>query len=233
MDYYRNALEAMHLLFDKTGVNYWRDWIEKDLHEWEKKSVDHHLSAYGGMGSLNDVIICPENGHNVSAIQVSWINCLFDDLKSLCYQFAKSKGNSIPEEEIQKALWNKGSIIQGWRCLACGYSELSIKDIENYVSYYWIRSYIVKAVIDGRLKEFVEQILSHNTPGVEKERTKIKEIAGNSNINVTDREGWLRPCPRCGGNDTAVYRWKKSQKKYFLKEVDIFIPTQDNLPLRN
>ncbi|WP_407635981.1 DUF6966 domain-containing protein [Propionispira raffinosivorans] len=38
--------------------------MEKDLDEWEnEKSVHHHISAYGGMGSLSDLIICTQNGH--------------------------------------------------------------------------------------------------------------------------------------------------------------------------
>ncbi|SEJ88862.1 hypothetical protein SAMN05660742_1225 [Propionispira arboris] len=62
--HYCQSLRALKFIFEQTEVHYWAKWIEKDLDECEnEKSVHHHISAYGGMGSLSDLIICTQNGH--------------------------------------------------------------------------------------------------------------------------------------------------------------------------
>src|SRR4051812_41032599 len=48
--------------------NFWADWLEKDadrIKNGDREGVDHLLSAFGGMGSFNDLIISPANGHKV------------------------------------------------------------------------------------------------------------------------------------------------------------------------
>ena len=44
---------------------HWADWISSDrqrIANHDIGGVDHFLSALGGMGSLNDLLILPENG---------------------------------------------------------------------------------------------------------------------------------------------------------------------------
>ena len=45
-------------LFRKHAITHWASWLERDI-EYIRKSdfygVQHLLSAYGGMGSLNDI----------------------------------------------------------------------------------------------------------------------------------------------------------------------------------
>ena len=47
-----------------------------------------------------------------------------------------------------------------------------------------------------------------------------------SNIFLSDCVGWMRPCPNCGSDDTAAYRWKRATSWEAR-----FEPTDDNLPL--
>ena len=62
-----NQTDFKIMIDSKSGLSYLAKWISMDLDRWEiEKSVRHHSSAYGGMGSLNDLIICTENKHSVT-----------------------------------------------------------------------------------------------------------------------------------------------------------------------
>lgn len=230
MNSYQDALEAMYLLLDKCGENFWRDWIATDLEEFKNnKSTKHHLSAYGGMGSFNDVLICQDNGHNVSKQQEPFLQWLFNDLSSICYVLANSFNKNISIKEIERSMGNMCPSLQGWRCLTCEYSEVTVSDIESYIAYHWVRKNILKALESNELILFVNNIISLNIPGIDKERRVLKDIIIKSNIQVTNREGWLQPCPKCKQENTAVYRWNREKK---LIGTDEFVPSNDNLKLK-
>lgn len=61
MDYYLQALQTMHyILNSQNNPNAWFDnwveWISKDITDWEfRQNTYHHIRAYGGMGSFNDL----------------------------------------------------------------------------------------------------------------------------------------------------------------------------------
>ena len=68
----RSILQADHPEFKN-----WIDWLERDIQDWnQRREVAHHLRAYGGMGSFNDL---PSMRGNHDYI--------FDFLKSVCYAF--------------------------------------------------------------------------------------------------------------------------------------------------
>ena len=57
-------------------------WLERDIEDWtQRREVAHHLLAYGGMGSFNDL---PNMRGNHDYI--------FDFLKSVCYTFGHRNG---------------------------------------------------------------------------------------------------------------------------------------------
>lgn len=136
MDYYKITLEALYKLLNETGVKFWADWVAKDLILWEQsKSVEHHLSAYGGMGSINDVIICVQNNHNVTSKQEPWVNFLLMYLQSLSIFLVNSKDREITIDMMKDNFQCDSSKIQGTRCLLCGYSELSLTDIGPFIGF--------------------------------------------------------------------------------------------------
>ena len=73
----RSILQADHPEFKN-----WIDWLERDIQDWnQRREVAHHLRAYGGMGSFNDL---PSMRGNHDYI--------FDFLKSVCYAFGHLYG---------------------------------------------------------------------------------------------------------------------------------------------
>ncbi len=109
---YSEALYAMQELLDALGLDYGVKWIEQDLHEWESgEGVQHHLSAYGGMGSFNDI-----------GIGDVWAEALLRELRSVCYYFAHhltDKRDTVALEQSMGSYWAQ---LWGIRCLACGCS---------------------------------------------------------------------------------------------------------------
>ncbi|MDR7253982.1 hypothetical protein J2X46_002972 [Nocardioides sp. BE266] len=60
--------DAVRLL-EGVGEQHWAAWLRGDLRRLRRGdgfAIEHLLSAYGGMGSINDVLISPHNGHDVS-----------------------------------------------------------------------------------------------------------------------------------------------------------------------
>ena len=86
--YYIYALQALKQLFTETSCT-WRKWIETDIEEYlSTGSVEHHLGAYGGMGSINDIWICKVNNHTINDEAEPWANELMEYFKCLSYGIA-------------------------------------------------------------------------------------------------------------------------------------------------
>jgi hypothetical protein len=248
MTTYFQVLTALEHLLDKAGEKQWRDWLRQDITLWEsKKDVTHHLSAYGGMGSFNDVWICVGNGYKVTKAQEPWVNNLFEMLKGLCFQLAHNpdkreaiqdinsnsyapifKGfvHSLDKSGIDKEASQFSQImskLHGWRCLKCGHSETKTYDIENYLARIFLPKYINNAKTEKELKSIVDSAFAIDFDGISQARSQLKQMILGSNIEIVDREGWMRPCKICGSDNTAVYRWELRN--------NIFYPSKDNVSL--
>lgn len=233
MDYYKITLEALYKLLDETGVTFWADWILKDIKLWEQnRSTEHHLSAYGGMGSFNDLVICTQNKHNVTKEQEPWVNTLLIYLQSLSTFLAKSKDRDITISSIANKLQCNSSQIQGTRCLSCGYAELTLTNVDSFIAPKIVSEGIVKSLKNENLIEFIGDVIMVNLKQIEFQRKKIIKIINSSGINYTSLSRWMRPCPKCGSEDTAVYRWDKVKRKSILFNKKYkFEPSDDNLSL--
>ncbi|MTI49880.1 MAG: hypothetical protein FH761_18780 [Firmicutes bacterium] len=81
--------------------------------------------------------------------------------------------------------------------------------------------------------DFIGDVIMVNLTQVEPQRKEIIKIIKKSRINYTSLNRWMRSCPSCGSEDTAVYRWDKVKRKSILfNEQSKFKPSDDNLPLR-
>lgn len=202
----------MRLLLGSCGQTHWRDWVAKDLQEWDAKgSVSHHLSAYGGMGSLNDVYLTAE-ACSVPAETESWLAALFDDLRSICYLLAQHQEKLLPGLRgslIGMQMAAPRAEVSGWLCGSCGHSEITPLEMELYLARHEVRPAILDALRQHRVSTLVEEVLSgERARGVENRREKLREELQASGISIKEREGWMRPCPQCKGDDTTVSYWE-------------------------
>lgn len=86
------TIEAASSLLRRYGVEFWAKWLADDatrIRSRDFQGLEHLLSAYGGMGSLNDVYICPENGHPVAAEDVAAVNKQLQHLLSRIFKLAE------------------------------------------------------------------------------------------------------------------------------------------------
>src|SRR5262245_59574449 len=154
MGHYQHCLEAMIRLLEAVGETQWSTWLREDVRLWQASSdTRHHLAAYGGMGSFNDVCICRQNQDRVTEQQEPWANVLFEWLKTLCYFLARNPQEEVTAARLLKAVGRhdaalaafvggdrapvsmRGRVngeqkLQGWRCLDCGHGEVATQDIE-------------------------------------------------------------------------------------------------------
>jgi len=87
------VLRELHALLRDHGEKQWMEWVQTDLRYLEKGDgygAEHFLRAFGGMGSLSDLIICPENGHSIAATQVDLVNSRLQSLRSRAYELARA-----------------------------------------------------------------------------------------------------------------------------------------------
>ena len=215
MNQYLNSLQAMHELLGALQSTHWRDWIAKDIAEWQNsKSTRHHLSAYGGMGSFNDL-----------AFTDPWLDTLFGDLKSACNYFAHHPEDMPDISKLKSVMGETDFVLSGWRCFACGYCVVSHRDIERFIAHKVVREHILEEIDHGHLLEFVRSVIQSPPSDRILSYTNVAEWVAHAGINIREADGWFRPCSNCNSEHTGAYRWS-------LSDSQEFIPSKSNLNIR-
>jgi hypothetical protein len=85
-------LEQIAHLLVTHGEHHWSAWITRDITTMKNHNANgivHLLSAYGGMGSFNDLWLCSTNGHRIDDSEVIKVNDKLSALRSEAYALAK------------------------------------------------------------------------------------------------------------------------------------------------
>jgi len=218
-DHYEISLKILYQLLHQSGNNHWANWIKKDIKLWKlEKSVKHHLGAYGGMGSINDLWVGGENKDGI------WENLIFETIKNLSWNLAKKRIKEAPKSvEFYK---NGNGQLTGWRCINCGISKISKTKIEYYLSNKYLPAKIVQLVKDKNLEDLLPvKNWIHNSE-IEVERAKILQSISETDIELEEFSFWLKICPNCKSGNVCVYRWE-----YEIIN-DRIIESKDNLKIK-
>ncbi len=219
-DYYKATLEVLSEILQEENYQNWANWMQEDIKLWEtNKSVEHHLHAYGGMGSFNDIVIGGNDNEGI------WKGHVFEHLQTLAYSLAK--GDSV--EVILSSFSNQNRVneISGWRCRNCGDARMTDRDINLFIAYYFVPQYFVDYVRDDRLKEVVDIPKLVDSEEVMNKKAQIKSFIQRANIILNPDNNWLWTCPKCDSSEVCVYRWKVSEDGSKLVEGD------DNLEIKS
>ena len=84
-------LRTMIALLDTYHVEHWSGWFSACLRQIEAGDVyglQHVLDAFGGMGSLNDLLIHPTNGHPIDPRDVEAVDRELHDLREAVWSRA-------------------------------------------------------------------------------------------------------------------------------------------------
>ncbi len=79
------SLDDASALLAKHGAHRWAAWLSEDrerIANHDRYGVEHLLMAFGGMGSLNDVVFHPMNGNASGEDDDGWENAKLDALRS-------------------------------------------------------------------------------------------------------------------------------------------------------
>jgi len=74
--------QAVNLL-SSVGEERWANWLSVDeqrIRRLDFYGIEHLLSAFGGMGSINDLVLHPINGHKIEDQDVNSTNERWQDL---------------------------------------------------------------------------------------------------------------------------------------------------------
>jgi hypothetical protein len=88
------VLGEMAALLQARGRTHWAEWVgeaRRRLEAGDASGLDHLLSAYGGMGSLNDVVFHPRNGDNLGEAELARTNTELERLRSTAYELATAR----------------------------------------------------------------------------------------------------------------------------------------------
>ena len=212
-DYYKITLEVLVQILKEENYDHWANWMQEDIKLWEtKKSVEHHLHAYGGMGSFNDVIVGSNDNQGI------WEGHIFGHLQTLVYSLAK--GDSL--QSILEGILNRNNTneINGWRCRNCGDARMTEKDINLFIAYYFIPKFFTEYVHKDKLQEVVNIPKLIDSEEVTVKKEQIKSLIKQANIILNPDDNWLWTCPKCGSSEVCAYRWNVLENGSKLVESD-------------
>ena len=84
--------DELATIFELHGEQRWSHWIRDDaanLRRGDLGGVRHFLSAFGGMGSLNDRYLCIENGDKIEKAAVITVNTRLSQIRSDAWSLAR------------------------------------------------------------------------------------------------------------------------------------------------
>lgn len=87
-----NVADARELL-ERFGEDHWAKWmtsVHAELNAQDAQGLTRLLGAYGGMGTFNDLVIHPVNGHPVAEDDIDRINRSLAGLRTAMYSDAKA-----------------------------------------------------------------------------------------------------------------------------------------------
>jgi hypothetical protein len=92
-------VEALSSFLRKYGEEHWSAWLSKDasrIRNLDLYGLQHLLGAFGGMGSISDLLLHPANGHKVSETEVDHVNEALRSMLSEVYRLA----HTLYQEEL-------------------------------------------------------------------------------------------------------------------------------------
>ncbi len=92
--------EAISLL-ENVEEKGWSEWLRENLNLITNRDfcgILRLLGGFGGMGSFNDLMIHPENGHKIQHNNIDKVNDCLDALRSELYRLAFRIKREVEQE---------------------------------------------------------------------------------------------------------------------------------------
>ena len=195
-DLYSDTLRGMQILLTTAGEDDWRWWIEQDILAWgTRKSVAHHLDAFGGSGSIEAL----------EFVDV-WINTSFDQLRTLSSYLARCLKAGASADHVGDLFLVEAELL-GWRCSTCQFASASQREVEAYRAEWIVLEGLSHAVQKGTVQAFIERIINEHPDDLAPTEATILGWMEAGGVQLRSGEGLMRPCPNCKSFQTVNYGW--------------------------
>ena len=94
-----STLDEVTGLLRDVGEESWLSWLRLRMAEMKCRDIsglDRLLRSYGGMGSFNDLVIHPINGHRIDADDLNAVNDRLVQLRQRCWELARDIRHLLP-----------------------------------------------------------------------------------------------------------------------------------------
>lgn len=185
MEEYLKSLELQQKLLLANNEPFWADWIQKDMNAWDRdKTTQHHLDAFGGAGSYNDVNL--NYGENLGY----WKNALLSNLATVSYCLAKGEKFVMPN--------NGGTSLECVKCQKCDRVETNENNISRFVAGRFIPFFMNELFLTNAYANLLdlEKLAADARVGIFTD--KLKEELLEMKIEIkTDNNAWNLQCISC------------------------------------
>lgn len=106
VDHLASLIEQTAELLKAHGEEHWADWMEADARAIRARDawgLDHFLAAFGGSGSLRDLIFHPMNGNAETADDGRAATEQLDELLTEAYPIALDLERELNDSEEQES----------------------------------------------------------------------------------------------------------------------------------
>ena len=122
---FEDAKRVLVSLLTEVGDQHWSSLIASS-------TSASFRGLLGGMGSLNDLIICRQNSHQISDDADPRANALLSAMVNVCFE-AGSRG-PLSADDAAKLCVNRPLVISGSRCRQCGYSFCGSRQVLSHLA---------------------------------------------------------------------------------------------------
>ena len=208
-----DAKRVLDALLSEVGEQHWASQVGRS-------SSSSFRGLLGGMGSLNDVIICRQNSHKVTDEDDPRANALLTAMIGVCYE-ASSRGPLLASDAARLCV-GEGIVLSGSRCRQCGHSFMGSRSLLSHLATVRLAS----VMADSSASDWpVGSLLAYwHTRESDQAVAALADRLRSAGIEYSPGDGWMRPCRACHSEDTCIYRWR-------ITDTSIY-PSDDNLTIR-
>jgi hypothetical protein len=92
LEHLSQLLDEASELLSAHGATHWADWLREDarlIRDSDFYGIEHLLTAFGGMGSFNDVVLCSTGEVENPSQMLTAENDRLSELRTLIYAIAR------------------------------------------------------------------------------------------------------------------------------------------------
>ncbi len=214
MNYYEASLQGLKRILHVSGEEGYEHYIDECISEWQKGGKTQKLQAGFKKGGAFEKFSF-ENTRFTSHEQQFWYTKLFGGMVAMALQLARfqDEGRTVPIEFIRKNFGIPSDVISGTKCSKCGAKEITMGDIDKYITPKVVAAAIVDGLEQSCLIQNVDAVLELRSKELLQGREDAKLRAANTQVSVSSDRTPAAVCKHCGSSDLVRCRFLRHTKE--------------------